>query len=484
MTTAVDIMTTAVDIEAPVAALFPDSLERRRIEDRLTLALARADERVDSGPVTPDFDVEAFARELAGYDFTRPRDLDEALSWSIRALEHGVTHMTHPRYFGLFNPAPAFPAQCADRIVATFNPQLAAWPTSPAAVEIEAHVIRAVARRAGLPQNSSGHFTSGGSEANETALVLALTRADPRFAAEGARAFPGQPVLYVSADSHLAWLKMAHVSGIGRAAVHLVPTDGAGRMDLHHLEVALATDRADGRVPVMIAATAGTTNAGMIDPLGAIAAIAEREGIWMHVDAAWAGAMIASDRLKSHLDGLELADSITIDAHKWLATTMGCGMLLARDAALLKQAFHVATTYMPSPGLDRDPFVTSLLWSRRFMGLRLFLNLAVAGWEGYARHVERAVDLSGLIAREISANGWSVHNASPCGVVCVVPPDGRAPPPLIVRRMLAAGEAWVSLARYEGREVVRACVTHGRTDAGDVAHLVARLEAASALQER
>ncbi len=470
---------TAMDIEAPVAALFPDALERRRIDDRLTQALARASERVTNGPVTPDFDVEAFARELAGYDFAFARDLDEALDWSIRVLEHGVTHMTNPRYFGLFNPAPAFPAQCADRIVATFNPQLAAWPTSPAAVEIEAHVIRAVARRAGLPDGAAGHFTSGGSEANGTALVLALTRAEPRFASEGARGFAGQPVLYVSTDSHLAWLKMAHVSGIGRAAVRLIATDGIGRMDVARLEAALAEDRAAGRVPVMIAATAGTTNAGMIDPLRALAAVAAREGLWLHVDAAWAGAMIASERLGRHLDGLDLADSITIDAHKWLATTMGCGMLLARDPALLKQAFHVATTYMPSPGLDRDPFVTSLLWSRRFMGLRLFLNLAAAGWQGYARHVERAVDLSGLVAAGIAAKGWSVPNASPCGVICMAPPEGRAPPTLIVRRMLAEGAAWVSLARFEGREVVRACVTHGRTEADDVAVLVARLEAAS-----
>jgi len=156
----------------------------------------------------------------------------------------------------------------------------------------------------------------------------------------------------------------------------------------------------------------------------------------------------------------------------------GLGVLV-RDAALLKQAFHVATTYMPSPGLDRDPFVTSLLWSRRFMGLRLFLNLAAAGWAGYARHVERAVHLSRLIADGVAARGWSVANDSPCGVVCMVPPEGRIPPATIVRHMLARGDAWVSLARYEGREVVRACVTHGRTDAGDVDRLVACLESAS-----
>ena len=139
--------------------------------------------------------------------------------------------MTHPRYFGLFNPAPTFPAQCADRIAGAFNPQLATWTTSPAAVEIEAHVIRSVARRAGCPPEVRGHFTSNGSEANYTALICALTRANPEFATKGARAFEGPPVFYVSRESHLGWLKSAHQAGIGRSAVRLVATDGFGRMD-------------------------------------------------------------------------------------------------------------------------------------------------------------------------------------------------------------------------------------------------------------
>lgn len=467
------------DIELPTTHLFPDASERRRIDDLLTVELARADDRVQRGSVTPDFDLEAFRSQLAGFDFQSPRPLEEALAWSIDKLEHGVTHMTHPRYFGLFNPAPAFPAQCADRIVATFNPQLAAWPTSPAAVEIEAHVIRAVARRAGLGEDATGHFTSGGSEANATALTLALTSATPAFAAEGARAFAGQPMLYVSADSHLAWLKIAHAAGIGRSAVRLVATDPAGRLDTRRLAAAIAEDRARGAVPVMIAATAGTTNAGVIDPLPALADIASRERIWFHVDAAWAGALIASDRLRSHLAGLERADSITIDAHKWLATTMGAGMLLTRHATRLTATFHVATTYMPSPGLDRDPFVTSLLWSRRFTGLRLFLNLAAAGWQGYARHVERAVGLAAYLSAQMKARGWSHLNDSPAAVLCLLPPTGRAPPQVIVERLLATGGAWVSLARFNGSPVVRACITNGRTGPDEIAQLVEQLDLAS-----
>src|SRR6202044_1833453 len=109
---------------------------------------------------------------------------DDVLSWTIAQLEHGIVHITHPRYFGLFNPAPTFPAQCADRIAAVFNPQLATATTSPVAVDIENHVIRSVAQRVGLPPEAGGHFTSGGSEANFTALICALTRANPRFVSE------------------------------------------------------------------------------------------------------------------------------------------------------------------------------------------------------------------------------------------------------------------------------------------------------------
>jgi len=194
--------------------------------------------------------------------------------------------VTHPRYFGLFNPAPSFPAQCADRIAATFNPQLATSATSPVAVETEAYVIRSVARRLGLPPEAAGHFTTGGAEANYTALICALTRSNSNFATEGARAFDGPPVFYISRESHLAWLKISHQAGIGRFAVRLVNTDGSGRMDPSALSGMVASDRALGRVPVMVVGTAGTTNAGMIDPLVDAAEIARTAGLWYHVDAA------------------------------------------------------------------------------------------------------------------------------------------------------------------------------------------------------
>jgi glutamate/tyrosine decarboxylase-like PLP-dependent enzyme len=458
-----------------MSTLFPSRDERQRVDDALTRALAAADARVATGSVVPTFDQARFKSQLRGFDFDRPQTLESVLAWTIAQMETGIVHITHPRYFGLFNPAPTFPAQCADRIAAVFNPQLATARTSPAAVAIESHVIAAIAKRAGLPEGAGGHFATGGSEANYTALLCALMRADAGYASAGARAFAGAPVFYVSRDCHLAWIKLALMAGIGRSAVRLVATDGRGRMDCAALEKAIAADRASGKSPVMIVATAGTTNAGMIDPLAPAAALARREGLWLHVDAAWAGALIASPRLRGALAGIEEADSVTIDAHKWFGTTMGCGMFLASQPALLAAVFQVSTSFMPSQDSASDPYLASVQWSRRFMGLRLFLALAAAGWEGYAAHVERAVGLADLIKRRLEAKAWRCLNDSPAAVLCMVPPADKGSPKDVASRLVASGRAWVASARFEEQDVVRICPTHGETTAEDVDALVAAL---------
>jgi aromatic-L-amino-acid decarboxylase len=467
--------TGAAAIRGPTEALFPPLPERLRIDDYLTRELARAQERVVSGSASPTLDMDAFRRELAGFDFAVPRPLPSLLDWSVGMLEHGVVHLTHPRYFGLFNPSPSFPAQCADRIVGSFNPQVASSATSPAAVALEAHVIRLVAQRAGLGEQSGGHFTSGGSEANYTALLCALTRAHPGFATDGARAFAGTPVFYTSKECHRSWVKIAHQAGIGRSAARLVATDGSGRMAIAALGAAIAADLASGCVPVLIVASAGTTNAGMIDPLPECAELARRHGLWYHIDAAWGGAMIASERLRGALIGLERADSATIDAHKWFATTMGCGMFLVRDAGTLQPVFQVAASYMPSHELSIDPYMNSAQWSRRFLGLRLFLSLASAGWAGHAAHIERAVEQAARIRQGLEGCGWSVLNDSPFAVLTVVPPHALGSPRAVVERVLKSGRAWVSLARFEERDVVRICVTHGETSEEDLSILLEAL---------
>jgi glutamate/tyrosine decarboxylase-like PLP-dependent enzyme len=464
-------------IPGPVAALFPQVAERESAEDHLTRALSAALERIQAGPVTPTLDLERFRAELDAFDFTVPTPLDAVVAWTIACLERGIVQMANPRYFGLFNPGASFPAQCADRIAGLFNPQLASSASSPIPVALENHLIRAFARRAGLAGAATGHFATGGSESNLTGLLCALTAAHGGFAADGVRAFGGPVKFYTSRDCHIAWLKIAHQCGVGRSALRLVDTDGQGRMSPGALERAIAEDRAAGAIPVMLVATAGTTGAGMIDPLPACADIARRERLWYHVDAAWGGAALTSDTLRGLLAGIERADSITIDAHKWLATTMGCALFITGHGPVLSQAFHASTSFMPSSVAGLDPYLNSVQWSRRFIGLRLFMALAAAGWQGMAAHVERGVEVVACIEQRLRGLGWTVVNESRLAVLNVLPPPELGEVRTLVRRVVASGRAWVAPATFEGRDVVRICATNGETSMRDIDALVAALNA-------
>ncbi len=157
---------------------------------------------------------------------------------------------------------------------------------------------------------------------------------------------------------------------------------------------------------------------------------------------------------------------------------MGCGMFLTRHAAVLPTAFEISTSYMPSHNVGVDPYTSSVQWSRRFLGLRLFMALAAAGWAGYGRHVERAIELVSRLGKELAGRGWTIANQSSMAVLCIEPPSGSADAKAIVDRVLASGRAWVSVADFEGRAVIRACVTHGETSLDDIMTLVAALESA------
>lgn len=457
------------------SALFPDHDTMHAVEDWLTKTLLQKKaERRDSS-VAPAQQSQAWRDELDAYRFEAGEPLEKLLEWVMAALDDGIVHMTHPGYMGLFNPAPTFPSECADRIASAYNPQICVWSHAPKAVAIEQHVIQQVAKRAGLPDGSSGHFTSGGAEANNTAVVCALTAKTSAFGDIGARAFDAQPIIYASKESHLAWLKIAHATGIGRDSVRLVATDGTGRMCASALSDAIETDLHAGHMPVIIAATAGTTNAGMVDPLEACADLADKHDTWFHVDAAWGGGLIACPMASKVLDGIQRADSITIDAHKWFATTMGAGMFLTSRPAIAADAFRVSASYMPDSEAESDFYLNSAQWSRRFLGLRLFLSLGAAGWQGYADHVGHARSLADRFARQMIAHGWASANDSEMAVVCVVPPEGNDAVEAIVDRVQASGTSWVSKAILEGKPVLRMCVTNGRTTAHDIDELVANL---------
>lgn len=416
----------------------------------------------------------------AEYDFEAARPAGQVVDDVLERLGEWSVHPTHPRYFGLFNPSPTTSSIAGELLAAGVNPQLAAWSHAPAAVEAEQHVLRFFARRLGLSTGTlAGNITTGGAEANLTAVLLALTHAFPRYATEGLRGLPRQPVLYASSESHLAWLKIAHATGLGRDALRLVPVDASLRLEPSHLRAAIAADERAGRAPFLVVATAGTTGAGAIDPLPELADCAAEAGLWLHVDAAWAGAIALSDRLRPLLSGIERADSVTVDAHKWISVPMGAGMLLTSRSETLAAAFGLETGYMPSP-VDGavDPYSTSLQWSRRFAGLKILMTLAIHGRAGYAAQLEHDVELGHRLAQGLAAVGWRPADVTPLPVVCATHPAGAEDDAWyasVCERVIAAGAGWISPVRLDGRPAVRACITSHRTTTRDVDRLVLAL---------
>ncbi|TDC54458.1 pyridoxal-dependent decarboxylase [Actinomadura sp. KC345] len=457
------------------ASFDPPQKSADRLWSQVVELLRDERERIAGRDVSPAVDVQRLRAVIGAYDFDRPASPDAVIDEVAELLRTATVHTTHPRYFGLFNPTPTLMGVVGETLAAAFNPQLAAWSHAPAAAEIEAHLLRFLGGRLGYPPEAvAGSFTSGGAEANMTAVLLALTRTWPRYGAEGLRALPGRPVMYASAESHLAWLKIAHATGIGRDAVRLVPTDGL-RMDAAHLSRQVAADRANGDLPFLVVATAGTTAAGAIDPLHELADLCGDLGLRLHADAAYGGAAALSDRLRPALDGIERADSITLDAHKWLSVPMGAGALLSTDAEGIAETFRVTTSYMPADVPDTvDPYTSSQQWSRRFMGLKLFLSLAVAGREGYAEQLERDARLADDLRGALAATGWRIVNDTPLPVVCFADPDDSTQEhhDALARSVVESGRAWISPVRLDGRAALRACVISHRTTPEDLNELV------------
>jgi len=458
--------------------------QRTALWKRLCEILESYAAEVHLGRVTPELDPTAIRALLAPFDFQTPREAVAMLDFAAGNLWRLQTHTPHPRYYGLFNPAPATMGIAADALVAALNPQLAAWSHSPLAIEIEQHLIRAMGARFGYdPASTDGTFASGGAEANHTGVLAALTRSFPEFPRRGIRSLTGQPVFYASAECHHSFQKAAKLCGIGLDGLRLIPADADLRMDTHALEAQIAADRKDGFLPFLIAGTAGTTNAGAIDPLGDLADIAQREGLCFHVDAAWGGAAAMAAPLRPLIAGIERADSITFDAHKWLSVPMGAGVFLTRHPDLLHDTFRTPTSYMPkeAEAFDViDPHLHSMQWSRRFIGLKVFLPLAVAGWDGYEESILHMQSMGELLRKELAAHDWDVVNRTLLPVLCFLDRNG-ADPKAIAAAVVSSGEAWISTTLLAGsRLTLRACVTNYRTQPSDIHALIGSLDKARA----
>jgi glutamate/tyrosine decarboxylase-like PLP-dependent enzyme len=442
--------------------------------DHIRSVVATVESDIANGPIVPTVAPDEIRNYLGSrYDFRKPMPLDDVTADVERMMRRWQVQVTHPRYFGLFNPSVTLASVIADTLVAMYNPQLATWRTSPAANEIEHHTLAWLTGKFGLPATTAASFTTGGAEANLSAVIVALTRAFPEYGEGGLRSLSASPTIYVTREAHDSFNKIAHMTGIGRRALRTVATDRDLKMDLSDLARRVAEDRGNGLAPIMVVGTAGTTAAGAIDPLPDLARFCRSEQLWFHVDAAWGGAAIISPRLRGHLAGIDAADSITCDAHKWFSVPMGAGMFFCRHPDVVGEAFRARTSYMPgkTDGPVVDPYTTSVQWSRRFIGLKLFLALAQHGESGYVEMIEHQARMGDVLRESIQRAGWRIVNRTPLPLVCFTR-DG-----LVASRFLAAlyehQIAWMSEVRLrDDAPVVRACVTSFRTSRSDIEWVV------------
>lgn len=433
----------------------------------------RVQAKVANGPILPSVTAEEIRSHLAAqYSFQEELPLDQVVQDAERMLQTWQVQVTHPRYLGLFNPAVTLPSVIAETLVAMYNSQLANWRTSPAGNEIERHTLDWLMAKFGMPANSIATFTSGGTEANQSAVTVALSHVFPEYGEHGLRALPGSPSMYLSGEAHHGFNKIAHTVGIGRRAVCLAQTDDRLRLDVDSLYRQVRQDRKDGWFPFMVVGTAGTTATGVIDPLVDIAQLCREEKLWFHADAAWGGAAILSPTMREHLAGIELADSITCDAHKWLSVPMGCGMFFCRHRESVARAFHADVTYVSGQqtGPVFNPLANSMQWSRRFIGLKLFLALANLGEAGYAGMIDHQAHLANVLRRELTVSGWQISNDTPLPLVCFT--RKNLDPPAFLAELHRRQIAWMSETTINGTPVLRACITNFRTTEVDVLQIV------------
>jgi aromatic-L-amino-acid/L-tryptophan decarboxylase len=315
-------------------------------------------------------------------------------------------HVPAANYFGLMNPTPTYMGFLAKALVAALNPQLATLARSQLASKIELETVRWMAERVGWSSDFGGTFTSGGNEANFSGLALALAAKFPSAIEEGVAAIGGPPVVYASTESHHSLDKSAGLLGIGRKSLRRIPVNDKLQMDPAQLEDAIEGDQRSGRRPFCAVATAGTTNSGIVDDLVKIADVCRRHKLWLHVDGAYCAAAVFSDKHRDLVRGIELADSITIDPHKWLAVPFAAGLILTRHPKILETAFSVASPYMPKVAGARlpDNARISTQWTRRMNSLKLWLTLRVHGRKAYEDHIDRQLQLTGSFVAWLKAS--------------------------------------------------------------------------------
>lgn len=388
-------------------------------------------------------------------------------------LAHAV-RTQDPLYLNQLWAGRSLPALMGEILAAATNTSGYTWEVAPAATTIEIAMLTELKRIIGFPEGEA-QMTTGGSNGNMLGLMLARDRAAARCKQEGL--WNRRPLAaFVSAEAHYSFDKAAAVLGLGAETIITVKVDRTGAMDMDALADAIATVRAAGREPFFLAATAGTTVRGAFDPIPAMAEIADREGLWLHVDGAWGGAFILSERHRPLLHGLQLADSFVWDAHKMLGVPLMCSLLFCRHRGAFHDSFALGdTSYIFRETNDRpDLGPDSILCGRRIDILKLWLEWQYYGQAGLAQRIDRYVALAEraeaiVVAErrlELQTPRW-INN------ICFryrpeAPVDLDAFNRALRDRLAASGRALVNFAWIDGALTIRLVICNPAMTEADV----------------
>jgi aromatic-L-amino-acid decarboxylase len=436
-------------------------------------------------PVAPPVAPGDIRRLLPSVPPERGEDLEAILRDFEELILPGITHWNHPRFFGYFGITGSTPGILAELLIAALNVNAMLWRTSPAATELEEVACDWLRQAIGLGPAFSGVINDTASSSTLYALTAAR-EAVPNLEVRR-RGMSGQTLrMYVSEEAHSSVEKAGIVLGVGQDNVVKIATDPAFRMDVDALSEAIRRDRKAGHTPFAVVATVGTTSVTAVDPVPAVAGICAEEKLWLHVDAAYGGAAALAPELRPLLRGIERADSIAFDPHKWLYTPQSSACLLVRDPRNLLRSYSIDAAYVRDDASlsGRGTNIGELgpQWSRAFLALKVWLSLAAHGTEAYGRRIAHDVELARYLDRRVREHP-DLEPMCPVtlSIACfryapaAAGLDPAALDALNERLMVAIrrdGRAFPSNAELGGRYCLRACLVNHRTEARDVDALV------------
>ncbi len=437
------------------------------VVDRLADYLAT----VDRYPVLPPVEPGSIAPLFAPSAPEAPEPFEAILADYIRLVEPNATHWQHPGFLAYFATTASGPGILGEMLTAGIGSNAMLWRTSPVATELEGVVVGWLREALGLPEAFDGLLTDTASTSSLIALAAAREAAGLDAATRGlaARADVARPRVYASAEAHSSIEKALMTLGLGRDALVRIPTNERFELDSGALAAAVERDRTAGAHPVALVATLGTTSSTSVDPVAAMADVAEREGLWLHVDAAYAGAVAIIPERRSPFSGWERADSIVVNPHKWLFTPLDASLLLTRRMDRLRDAFSLVPEYLRT--LDRDGPVRDYneytpQLGRRFRALKLWVQLRWFGLDGLRRRIERHIEMAQTFAAWVDATpDWERLAPVPFSTVCLrwVPgsdDDNQA----LMDAVNRTGEVFLSHTRLAGRFAIRVAVGNLRTE--------------------